>query len=390
MASNRPRWIQVSGPAEDPAKLLSDRKGVGRLTLQIIFSVAAFILTVEAVTVSLAVRQRARDLEKMRERMYGTAITRHVRQPEDLMTEAEMQAELSGFKRRMIISVFALLAVVLAGTALIIQKRVARPIRKMLDYNDDSLHGQIRFIPEEEYPPNELGTLMLSRNLMLYSLLQAYKKEAIDSLVSAVDAKDRYTYGHSRRVGHYGALIARAMGLSQDEQDVIRQAGDLHDIGKIAIPEEILNAPRALTNEEWEIMKKHPRRGEAMLRFTTFHPDVRLGALTHHENFDGSGYPDKLKEDDIPRVGRILHVADALDAMTSTRPYRKPLSIDSVVDELLRHKGRMFDPKVVDALLRLIERGKIKIPHTAFDHPAAGVGDAGTWGLGAADPADTA
>lgn len=353
----------MSGEAEYLKGFWAKRKGVGRLTIQIALSVGAFILTVEAVTLVAAIRNRENDILRMREKMYGKAITQPILKPADLLSEAEIQKEIRAYRRRMVISVLILLVLVVGGTALIVNKRAVRPMHKILAYNDDSLHGKISFIPKDEYPPNEIGALMHSRNLMLYSLLQAYKKEAIDSLVSAVDAKDRYTYGHSKRVGHYASQIARAMGLAQEEQDNIRQAGDLHDIGKIAIPEEILNAPRALTESEWEIMKKHPRRGEAMLRFTTFPEEVRLGALTHHENHDGSGYPDRLKADRIPMVGRILHVADALDAMTSQRPYRRPLSMDAVVDEMIKNKGKMFEPKVVDALLKLIERGKIRIPH---------------------------
>lgn len=337
-------------------------RGFSRLTLQIILSVAAFILTVEAATMMYRMNERKHDLLRLREKMYGKVIRGMVVMPSDLLTAAEMDKELRAYNRNLIISTFVLLVVVVGGTTFIVHRRAVRHVRKILRYDTESLHAKIRFIPEDEYPMNEIGAVMHSRNLMLYSLLQAYKKEAIESLVSAVDAKDRYTHGHSRRVGHYGALIARAMNLTDADQDNIRQAGYLHDIGKIAIPEEILNAPRALTDAEWEIMKKHPRRGEAMLRFTTFSEDVRLGALTHHENHDGTGYPDGLKGDQIPLIGRILHVADALDAMTSTRPYRKPMSMDAVVDEFMRHKGRMFHPDAVEAILKLIERGKVKIP----------------------------
>ncbi|OGH56711.1 MAG: hypothetical protein A3G34_07315 [Candidatus Lindowbacteria bacterium RIFCSPLOWO2_12_FULL_62_27] len=343
---------------------LSKRKGIGRLTVQIALSVAAFILMVEVALIYVLMDSRKQDLNRMREKMYGQAISGPVLKPTDLLTDAELEGEIVRYRRRLYLSTFILLAVVVTGTALIVHKRAVRPIHKILSYDDDSLHAKISFIPKEEYPMNELGALMNSRNLMLYSLLQAYKKEAIESLVAAVDAKDRYTYGHSRRVGYYAAAIARMMGLSKEEQDNMRQAGDLHDIGKIAIPEEILNAPRVLTDAEWEVMKKHPRRGEAMLRFSQFPDDVRLGALTHHENFDGTGYPEGLKGDQIPQVGRILHVADALDAMTSTRPYRKPLTMDMVVDELMKNRNKMFDAKAVDALLTLIERGKIKIPHS--------------------------
>ncbi len=338
-----------------------EKHRIGRLTIQIGVATAAFLLAIEAILFVLAVDVRRADLERMREKMYGQSIRRTIVKPEDLLSDEYLRVEIRRYQFRLALSTLALLGVVVGGTILIVHHRAVRPIRKILDYDNDSLHGKIRFIPEKEYPANELGMLMHSRNLMLYSLLQAYKKEAIDSLVTAVDAKDRYTYGHSRRVGFYAASLARSLGLPKEEQETIRQAGYLHDIGKIAIPEALLNANRALTPDEWEVMKKHPSRGEAMLRFTTFPEEVRMGALTHHENHDGSGYPDQLKGDQIPIVGRILHVADALDAMTSERPYRKSMSMDRVVDEFMRNRGKMFDPRVVTALMQLIERGTIKI-----------------------------
>ncbi len=236
-------------------EFIKKSRGFSRLTLQIVLSVAAFILTVEAATMVYKIRERKRDLYRLRERMYGKAIGGPVIQQSDLLTLDQIEMELQAYSRRMLVTTFILLVVVVSGTALIVHLRVVRHVQKILTHDIESLHAKIRFIPEEAYPENEIGAIMHSRNLMLYSLLQAYRREAIESLVSAVDAKDRYTHGHSRRVGHYAALIARTMNLSETEQDNIRQSGYLHDIGKIAIPEEILNAPRALTNSEWEIMK---------------------------------------------------------------------------------------------------------------------------------------
>lgn len=354
----------------DAPKPFEARRRRGSLTIQIALSIAAFILTIEAVAMYRAVHDEREHLTMLREAIYGKVIHKNVVVPTDILSEDEIDVQLSHQRKEFFFATFVLLVVVVGGSVFIIHRRAIRPIHRILAHDDDSRHGRIRFIPEEDYPPNEVGQLMHSRNLMLYSLLQAYKKEAIDSLVAAVDAKDKYTYGHSKRVGYYAALLARAMGMSQEEQENLRQAGDLHDIGKIAIPEEILTAPRALSAAEWEVMKKHPRRGEAMLRFTTFPDEVRLGTLTHHENHDGTGYPDKLKGDRIPLVGRILHVADALDAMTTTRPYRKPMTMDMVIDEFVRCRGKMFDPKSVDALLGLIERDKIKVPHFEFPDSA--------------------
>lgn len=340
---------------------LPKSKGVARITIQIALAVAAFVLTVETVLYTMSVDDRRQDMEYLREYMYGKAVSEPVVDMQSLLSDREIDRFMAWHRRQLFWGVIAVLVVVVGGTVLIVHWRAVVPIRQILDHNRDSMHGSIQFIPREKFPRNEMGWLMHSQNLMLYSLLQAYKEEAIQSLVTAVDAKDRYTYGHSRRVGHYGAVIAKAIGLPDGHVGAIRQSGELHDIGKIAIPETILNANRKLTDEEWEMMKKHPRRGEAMLRFSTFPEEVRLGALTHHENWDGSGYPSGLRGEEIPLVGRILHIADALDAMTSERPYRKAMEMDYVVDEFIRCRGKMFDPKITDTFLNLLQRGKIKV-----------------------------
>jgi HD-GYP domain-containing protein (c-di-GMP phosphodiesterase class II) len=178
---------------------------------------------------------------------------------------------------------------------------------------------------------------------------------AIETLVATVEAKDIYTYGHSARVSKLARGIAEGMGLSDDEQEKIKTAGLLHDIGKIGIPESVLSKPGRLTEEEWGYIRSHPQIGESIIRQMG---TKRLAGLCpyvrhHHERLDGSGYPDGLEGHAVPLGARILAVADAYDAMTSNRPYRDPFSSEEAIAELRRNAGQQFDAQAVEALVEL-------------------------------------
>ncbi len=179
--------------------------------------------------------------------------------------------------------------------------------------------------------------------------------ETIMALALAVEAKDPYSAGHSKRVGFYAKNIAKHMGLDAETQRILNDSGVLHDVGKIGIKDEVLLKTQALSNEEMEIMKQHPAIGQAIVK--PVRSLAKLGDLVryHHEKYDGSGYPDGLKGDAIPMGARILTVADTWDAMVTDRPYRKRLSLEDAKGELKRHAGKQFDPQVVDAFLRFIE-----------------------------------
>jgi putative nucleotidyltransferase with HDIG domain len=174
---------------------------------------------------------------------------------------------------------------------------------------------------------------------------------AIRALAAALDARDPYTAGHSERVSALSVLMGRQMQLAAPDLDVLRLGALLHDIGKIGVPDDVLRKPGALTAEEFEQIKRHPGLGARILRqvpFLTPHlPIVEL----HHERPDGKGYPFGLREDDIPLAARIVHVADAFDAMTSARAYRPARARADAVAELQRHSGTQFDPASVDALV---------------------------------------
>ena len=180
--------------------------------------------------------------------------------------------------------------------------------------------------------------------------------QTVDALATAVDAKDRYTHGHIRRVQAYGVKLAELMGI-RDESEVMamRSGALLHDIGKIAIPEYILNKPTVLTESEFEKMKIHPAVGAEMLKGIDFPFPVEPLVKSHHERWDGRGYPEGLKGEEIPLSARILSLVDCYDALTTDRPYRSPMTREEIVEFFQRESGRAYDPAVVDAFLANLE-----------------------------------
>ncbi|MBR3274088.1 MAG: HD domain-containing protein [Clostridia bacterium] len=185
--------------------------------------------------------------------------------------------------------------------------------------------------------------------------------ETIIAIAKAVDAKDERTSQHSQRVSQYSVLIARELGLSDKECENLRRAALMHDIGKIGIPDRILNKPARLDDDEYAIMKSHVTRGAEILKDFTLIEHVVEGARYHHERYDGRGYPDGLKGEEIPLYGRIIGVADAFDAMTANRIYRKQMDFGYVLNEMKNGRGTQFDPQIVDIMLRLIDEGKIDL-----------------------------
>jgi len=183
----------------------------------------------------------------------------------------------------------------------------------------------------------------------------------VSALASSIDAKDPYTHGHSRRVTLYSLAIAQALGLESEEVEDLELAGYLHDIGKIGMPQEILQKPLALTDEEFDIVKKHPLNGVRILENLKNLQRVSNFILHHHERLDGRGYPRGLAGDEIPLGARILAVADAFDAITSDRPYRRKSSVHDALLEIQRHAGRQFDPQVVRVFVSLVRSGKLQI-----------------------------
>ena len=183
--------------------------------------------------------------------------------------------------------------------------------------------------------------------------------ESIETFTGFIDAKDPYTNGHSKRVAQYTRLIAEEMGIEGEELDKVYYVALLHDCGKIGVPDNILGKPGRLTDEEFEIIKSHTTRGSEILSHFKSLPDVDEGARYHHERYDGKGYPEGKKGEDIPLIGRMICVADSYDAMNSNRVYRKKLTKEDIINEIEKNRGTQFDPKIADVFLKLIRSGKV-------------------------------
>jgi len=178
---------------------------------------------------------------------------------------------------------------------------------------------------------------------------------AITALAYALEAKDKYTSGHSLRVADFSVAIAKEMGLLQESIEKIKLAGLVHDIGKIGVRESVLNKPGRLTDEELKHIQKHPEIGERILTPIANHEEILQLIRNHHERYDGTGYPDALKDTEIPLFARILAVSDAYEAMTSERPYRKAMSDKAAYSEIERCAGTQFDPEVINAFFKIID-----------------------------------
>lgn len=191
--------------------------------------------------------------------------------------------------------------------------------------------------------------------LVQHEKLERISMQIVTALSGAIDAKDTYTNGHSTRVADYSREIARRLGLSEKEQDDIYMMGLLHDVGKIGVPDAIINKPAKLTDEEYSIIKQHPTMGAEILTNITEFPKLSTGARWHHERYDGKGYPDGIAGDEIPLEARIIAIADAYDAMSSRRSYRDVLPQLQIYSEVQKGKGTQFDPAFAEIMLSMID-----------------------------------
>lgn len=188
--------------------------------------------------------------------------------------------------------------------------------------------------------------------------------EMMDTFLSLIEIKDKYTAGHSKNVTYYTKKIAEKLNEEYKfhlDMNRIEMAAALHDIGKIGIDANILNKPGRLTDEEYEVVKTHPCKGYYALRNVEELKEEREVVKHHHERYDGHGYPDGIKGEDIPIGARIVNIADSFDAMISDRPYRKSLGLEKAVEELIVNKGSQFDPFIVDVFLSIVQEGEIAL-----------------------------
>ncbi len=213
----------------------------------------------------------------------------------------------------------------------------------------EAMNGELNKYSDELLVKNEQMRLMTMQTIM--------------TIANTIDAKDEYTRGHSRRVAEYSVAVAQELGLDEEKVEDIRFIGMLHDIGKIGVPDSVLNKPGKLSNEEYQLMKDHTVIGGEILKDITMITDLDVGAKYHHERYDGKGYPEGLKGEEIPLIARIIGVADAYDAMTSNRIYRRHLPEEKVLAELKKGLGTQFDPQACEAMIRLVEEKRL----TGFD-----------------------
>jgi len=265
----------------------------------------------------------------------------------------------------------ALVAVVAIVLGTLFAGQISRPIQE-LARGARRLAGGDYATRVDVRSTNEVGVLADSFNFMgeeIQKAIEEVRRQAaankqlflgsIRMLANAIDEKDVYTRGHSERVAWYSAAMARHMGMSEEEVERVHLSGIIHDVGKIGIEDKILRKPAALTEEEYEIMKQHPRKGEYILDAVPALKDMAGDGLMHHENWDGSGYPDGLKAEQIPLLGRIVAVADAFDAMTTDRPYSKAMTFEAALTRLRFLAGKKFDSKCVEAIERASAAGEL-------------------------------
>ena len=230
-----------------------------------------------------------------------------------------------------------------------------------------------RLVIENKQYQEDLEAKVVERTAKLQQALAELElnyENTLEGLVAALDAREHETGNHSKRVAHYTLLLSDSYGIPKSDRLEIYRGAFLHDIGKIGISDMILLKPGKLSPPEWDEMRRHPLIGQNILEQIGFLGDAVRTVLSHHERFDGNGYPQGLKGDEIPVGARIFSVADALDTMTTDRPYRKALSYSTAREEIVRCSGTQFDPKVVEAFLSISERDwleyqkLVKDPHT--------------------------
>lgn len=246
---------------------------------------------------------------------------------------------------------------------ILVARSIMKPLKRLTEAAHTIGKGNFRYQVELK-GWNEVLELSRSFNEMAQRLynyrrrIHTYFYKVMQSFVRIMEAKDEYIRGHSERVSDYAVKIAARMGFSKDKIELLREEALLHDIGKLGIGENILNKKGKLTQEEWETIRKHPVMGEEILRPIALNEELLAVIRAHHERYDGKGYPDHLKGEEVNIFAAIISVADAYDAMTSHRAYRVALSKDTAIEELKKNKAAQFNSRVVDVILQVLEQEK--------------------------------
>ncbi len=272
----------------------------------------------------------------------------------------QMHAQVQ--ERAILVLLFGIILSIVVG--MMISGRVAKPVEELIKgtrhISDGDLEYQVEIKGEDE-----ISDLAKSFNHMANNLYQSKQKilnhfyDVVQLLVRILEVRDHYTKGHSESVAEYAAKIAAKMGFSQSVVEVFKRMTLLHDIGKLGIKDAVLHKTEKLTDEEWETIKKHPVIGEEILKPILGDEDMLAIIRGHHERFDGTGYPDRLKAEQINIFASIVCVADAYDAMTSNRSYRKALSQEEAIERLKKASASQFNPQVVEVFLQILEEEKL-------------------------------
>lgn len=278
----------------------------------------------------------------------------------DMLAEDIYQAQQTIFWRTFFVLIFGVLLSFLLG--MLFSRKITGPIKELAEGMKHISRGDLSYKVKVK-SVQEVKELAGSLNKMADDLDELQRKNhnyfynVIQSLVRIVEAKDSYTKGHSERVAQYAGVIARCMGFPRDTVKFIEETGMLHDVGKLGIQDSILNKKEPLTEDEWEVIRQHPIVGEDILRPVSLSNEILSIVRAHHERYDGNGYPDKLRGNEINIFAQILSVADSYDAMTSTRAYRFPLNKAEAIKELKANRGAQFNPKIVDTFIGALESG---------------------------------
>jgi len=277
----------------------------------------------------------------------------------------------------------ALAALIALGIGSVLGRRLIIPLQNLASTSSEIAEGNlaVRATVRGEDEIARLGSNFndMAGNIeaLVRRLKQALRQnqelflETIKTLAAAIDAKDPYTHGHSERVSSFSMAISRHLGLSQEEVFRVHIAAILHDVGKLGIRESILNKPGGLSDEEFDIMRQHPSIGAQIMSPIRMLKDIIPGIRNHHETWNGKGYPDQLKGEEIPMVARIIGIADTFDAMTTTRPYQQAMTLDYVLAKMRSMSGTRFDPVVIDAFIAAVEAGDITPPAPSSEQPVS-------------------
>jgi HD-GYP domain-containing protein (c-di-GMP phosphodiesterase class II) len=268
----------------------------------------------------------------------------------------------------------ALAALIALGIGFGLSRRLITPLQELAATTSQVAEGNLT-VRAKVHGEDEIALLAENFNNMAGNIEALVRKlrlalrqnqelflETIRTLAAAIDAKDPYTRGHSERVASYSMAISRHLGLTQEQVFRVHIAAILHDVGKLGVRDGILNKPGGLSDEEFEVMRQHPAIGAQIMSPIRMLKDIIPGIRNHHETWDGTGYPDRLKGDEIPMVARIIGVSDTFDAMTTTRPYQQAMTLDYVLAKMRSMVGSRFDPLVIDAFMAAVEAGDISPP----------------------------